>query len=166
MSPPWIICVNMCCKGEVNGKFVSNIQIDTGACRTVVREDLVSRQTWKDSMVKLRIVDNTEVKYPVADVIIKTGNNTYQIEAAIVRQLPADVLLGRDMLLVKSVPLPEYTMNTWTLMKSNRPYRGCCRKEYFINYSGGFREVCISCRDESSKDQEVRGRGSNEEPGE
>ena len=35
---------NMCCKGEVNGKFVSNIQIDTGACRTVVREDLVSRQ--------------------------------------------------------------------------------------------------------------------------
>ena len=35
---------NMCCKGEVIGKFGSNIQIDTGACRTVVREDLVSRQ--------------------------------------------------------------------------------------------------------------------------
>ena len=41
---------NMRCKGEVNGKFVSNIQIDTGACRTVVREDLVSRWTWKDSV--------------------------------------------------------------------------------------------------------------------
>ena len=37
---------NMCCKGEVNGKFVSNIQIDTGAGRTVVREDLVSRTQW------------------------------------------------------------------------------------------------------------------------
>ena len=78
---------NMCCKGEVNGKFVSNIQIDTGACRTVVREDLVSRWIWKDSIEKLRIADNTNVKCPVADVIIKTGNNTYQIEAAIVRQL-------------------------------------------------------------------------------
>ena len=27
---------NMCCKGEVNVKFVINIQLDTGACRTVV----------------------------------------------------------------------------------------------------------------------------------
>ena len=94
---------NMCCKGEVNGKFVSNIQIDTGACRTVVREDLVSRRTWKDSVVKLRIADNTEVKCPVADVIIKIGNNTYQI----VRQLPADVLLGRDMLLGKTLKRME-----------------------------------------------------------
>ena len=76
----------------------------TGACRTVVREDLVSRRTWKDSLVKLRIADNTEVKCPVADVIIKTGNITYQIEAAIVRQLPADVLLGRDVLLWKGFP--------------------------------------------------------------
>ena len=42
-------------------------------------------------MVKLRIADNTEVKCPVANVIIKTGNNTYQIEAAIVRQLLANV---------------------------------------------------------------------------
>ena len=101
---------NMCCKGEVNRKFVCNIQIDTGACRTVVREDLVSRLTWKDSIVKLRIADNTEVTCPVADVIIKTGNNTYQIEAAIVRQLPADVLLGRDVLLGKGVPLLEYSL--------------------------------------------------------
>ena len=37
---------SMCCQGEVNGKFVSNFQIDTGACGTVVREDLVSRRTW------------------------------------------------------------------------------------------------------------------------
>ena len=101
---------NMCCKGEVNGKFVSNIQIDTGACRTVVREDLVSRRTWKDTVVKLRIADNTELKCLVADVIIKIGNNTYQIEAAIVRQLPANVLLGRDVLLGKGVPLLEYTL--------------------------------------------------------
>ena len=43
---------NMCCKGEVNGKVASNIQIDTEACRTVVREDLVSRQTWKGSIGK------------------------------------------------------------------------------------------------------------------
>ena len=68
---------NMCCKGEVNGKFVSNIQIYTGACRTVVREDLVSRRTWRDTVVKLRIAHNTEVKCPVVDVTIKTGNNTY-----------------------------------------------------------------------------------------
>ena len=39
---------NMCCKGEVNGKFISNIQIDTGAFRNVVREDFLSRWTWKD----------------------------------------------------------------------------------------------------------------------
>ena len=122
----------MCCKGEVNGKFVSNIQIDTGACRTVVREDLVSRRTWKDSMVKLRIADNTEVTCPVADVIIKTGNNTYQIEAAIVRQLPADVLLGRDVLLGKGVPLLEHTLERMETDESSRPYRGCCRKEYLI----------------------------------
>ena len=101
---------NMCCKGEVNGKVVSNMQIDTGACRTVVREDLVSRWTWKDSVVKLRIADNTEVKCPVADVIINIGNNTYQIVAAIVRQFPEDVLLGRDVLLGKGVPLLEYTL--------------------------------------------------------
>ena len=56
-------------------------------------------------MVKLRIADNTEVTCPVADVIIKTGNNTYQMEAAIVRQLPADVLLGRDVLLGKGVSI-------------------------------------------------------------
>ena len=79
----------MCCKGEVNEKFVSSIQIDTVACRTVIREDLVSRRTWKDSMVNLRIADNTEVKCLLADVIIKTANNTNQMEAAIVRQFPA-----------------------------------------------------------------------------
>ena len=61
-------------------------------------------------MVKLRIADNTEVKCPVADVIITTENNTYQIEAAIVRQLPADVLLGRDVLLGKGVPLLDCTL--------------------------------------------------------
>ena len=94
----------MCYKGEVNGKFVSNIQIDTGACRTVVREDLVSRLTWKDSIVKLTIADNTEVKCPVADIINRTGNNTYQIEAAIVRQLPADVLLAGMCCLGKVFP--------------------------------------------------------------
>ena len=50
------------------------------------------------------------MKCPVADVIIKTGNNTYQIEAAIVRQLPANVLLGRDVLLGKDVSLLKYTL--------------------------------------------------------
>ena len=55
-------------------------------------------------MVKLRIADTTRVKCLVAVVISMTGNNTYQIEAAIVRQLPADVLLGRDVLLGKGVP--------------------------------------------------------------
>ena len=63
-----------------------------------------------EGLVKLRIADNTKVKCPVADVIIKIGNNTYQIEAAIVRQMPADVLLGRDVLLEKGVPLLEYTL--------------------------------------------------------
>ena len=50
------------------------------------------------------------MKCLVADVIIKTGNNTYQIEATIVRQLLADVLLGRDVLLGKGVPLLEFTL--------------------------------------------------------
>ena len=61
-------------------------------------------------MVKLRIADNTEVKCPVADAIITTGNNTNQIGAVIVRQLPADELLGRDVLLGKGVPLLEYAL--------------------------------------------------------
>ena len=61
-------------------------------------------------MVKLRIADNTKVKCPVAVVIIKRGNNTYQIEAAIVRQLPADVFLDRDVLLGKGVSLLEHTL--------------------------------------------------------
>ena len=61
-------------------------------------------------MVKLRRADNTEVECPVAVVIIKTGNNTYQIEVAIVRQLPADVFLDRDVLLGKGVSLLEHTL--------------------------------------------------------
>ena len=61
-------------------------------------------------MIKLRIADNTEVKCPVAVAIIKTGNNTYQIEAAILMQLPANVFLARDVLPGKGVSLLEHTL--------------------------------------------------------
>ena len=131
--------------------------------RTV--EDLVSRWTWKDSVVKL----STEVKCPVADVIIKTGNNTYQIEVAIVRHLPAGVLLGRDMLLGNAVPLLEYTLKHMEIKEIKQALQTMLQNrvlKYRTNYSGGFREVCTSCRDKSSNDQEVSGGGSNEEPGE
>ena len=120
-------------------------------------------------MVKLRIADNTEVKCPVADVIIKTGNNTYQIGAAIVRQLPANALLGRDVLLGKGVPLLECTLERMETDEIKQTLRRISQKgelnpkAIIVEAS---REVCISCRNESSKDQEVRGGGSNEEPGE
>ena len=137
--------VDMCYKGEVHGKFVSNIQIDTGACRTEVKEDLVSRRTWKDSVVKLRIADNTKVKCPVADVIIKTGN-IYQIEAAIAgRCAPWQRCIAWER-----CSLARIHPGTYGTDEIKQTYRGCCRKSK-SNYSGGFRKVCTSCKTRAQK---------------
>lgn len=84
-------------KGEVNGRPVERIQIDTGASRTVVNSDVVPEVEMTGEKVSVTLADGAKRCYPTADVEIKFDGEIYRVRAAIVKGLVEDVLLGRDV---------------------------------------------------------------------
>ena len=119
-------------------------------------------------MEKLRIADNTKVECPVAVVIIKRGNNTYQIEAAIVRQLPANVFHGRDVLLGKGVSLLEHTlecMETDEMKQSLQRVlkKGLLNTEAVIAEASAKYKLAVETRAENSKKLEEEVQTVNQE---
>ena len=78
-------------KGEVNGRPVERIQIDTGASRTVVSSDVVPEIELTGERVSVTLADRAKRCYPTADMEIKFDGEVYRVRAAIVKGLVEDV---------------------------------------------------------------------------
>ena len=76
---------------------MKDIVLDTGAARTLVRDNLVPRNKYLDKFVSVQCVHGDHVSYPLAKVKVVIDGRSYFVEAAVVKKLPASVLLGRDV---------------------------------------------------------------------
>ena len=90
-------------EGEINGRLVKRIQIDSGASRTVVKRSLISPADIDGESIKVTFGNGTSGEYPLASVRVKLDNEEYQVNAAIVHDLAEEVLLGRDVPLHKHI---------------------------------------------------------------
>lgn len=81
------------CSGMVEGVPVSDIVLDTGATRTVIRETLVPKGRCLVVVCLFAVVMG--LLSPLARIQIEIGGKAYSVEAAISNQLPMAVLLGR-----------------------------------------------------------------------
>ena len=84
--------------GVVEGTVVSNILLDTGCSRTLVRKDLVPTAKLLDGeVVAIRCAHGDTVLYPLAQVGVEIGGRLLEVEAAVSETLPMAVLLGTDV---------------------------------------------------------------------
>ena len=83
--------------GTVGKVPVSDILLDTGATRTLVREDLVQPEQRVEGKVTIRCAHGDAVTYPLAAVQIGVGEQEFAVLAGVSRTLPTSVLLGRDV---------------------------------------------------------------------
>ena len=82
----------------VDGKFVSDIVLDTGCTRTLVHRDLVSEEKlMKDESVTIQYAHGDAVAYPLANVELEVEGEAVTVEAAVSETLPQLVLLGTDV---------------------------------------------------------------------
>ena len=110
-------------KGEVNGQPVTRIQLDSGASRTIVNRCLISPADIGEKSIVITFGNGTYGEYPLAAINVKVDNQEYCLEAAVVQDLAAELLLGRDVPLckhmVKSLPREEQVELLQQLAKEN-----------------------------------------------
>ena len=88
----------ICKPGFVEGLWVADIVLDTGATKTVVRKDLVPKhKLLTDKSVFIKCAHGDTVRYPLARVNIEIEGATYCLEVAVSDKIPMSVLLGRDV---------------------------------------------------------------------
>ena len=90
-------------EGEVNGRPVQKIQIDSGASRTVIDRSLVSQKDIGEESIKVTFGNGASGEYPLATVKVKFDGEEYDVKAAVVQDLAEEVLLGRDVPLHKHI---------------------------------------------------------------
>ena len=82
--------------GRVEGTIVTDIILDTGCDRTLVRRELVPAEKAVGSEVPIRCAHGDTHMYPIAQLDIELGGSTFTVEAAVTDHLPVSVLLGKD----------------------------------------------------------------------
>ena len=95
--------------GEINGRPVKRIQIDSGASCTIVNRRLVSEEDIGRETIRVTFGNGATGEYPLADIRVQFDEDEYYIRAAVVQDLAEEVLLGRDVPLHKHIVcrLPE-----------------------------------------------------------
>ena len=84
--------------GFIEGKYVSDILLDTGCSRTLVRQDLVPEKSrLQTEVVAIRCAHGDTVLYPLAQVQVKIDGYCLEVEAAVSDALPTSMLLGTDV---------------------------------------------------------------------
>ena len=106
--------------GYVEGREVKDIVLDTGAARTLVRDDLVPRNKFLKKCVAVQCVHGDEVSYPLAKVEVVVDGKSYLVEAAVVKKLPKSVLLGRDVPELVRIGNPEEALAAMTRAQAKR----------------------------------------------
>eukprot|EP00731_Ephydatia_muelleri_P004329 Em0002g505a len=106
--------------GYVEGGEVKDIILDTGAARTLVRDDLVPRNKFLKKCVAVQCVHGDEVSYPLAKVEVVVDGKSYLVEATVVKKLPKSVLLGRDVPELVRIGNPEEALAAMTRAQAKR----------------------------------------------
>ena len=83
--------------GIVEGVHVSNILLDTGATRSIIREDLLPPDHRVDGEVTVRCAHGNTVAYPFTEVAVEIGSRQLVVTAGVSRTLPVPMLLGREV---------------------------------------------------------------------
>ena len=97
------------CEGVVDGKFVSDIVLDTGCTRTLVHRDLVSEEKlMKGESVTIQCAHGDAVASPLANVELEVEGEAVTVEAAVSETLPQSVLLGTDVLKLSLLRVREW----------------------------------------------------------
>ena len=85
-------------KGRIAGKVVSGLLVDTGATRTLVREDLIPAGAYTGESVTLDSWRGSQLsKHKVAEVDIEVDGVSVLAKVAVVAQLEYPALLGSDL---------------------------------------------------------------------
>ena len=85
-------------EGTVEHHAVTDILLDTGCSKTVVRRSLVpAEKIRKDDIVAIRCAHGDTVYYPLAEVCMEINGLPIQVEAAVSTSLPRSVLVGTDV---------------------------------------------------------------------
>lgn len=83
--------------GKVEGVPVSDILLDTGCSRTLVRQELVPTENLRMDRIAIRCAHGDTIEYPLADVLMEIGDKQFTVEAGVSNTLPTSVLLGTDV---------------------------------------------------------------------
>ena len=84
--------------GNVEGREVDDVVLDTGCACTMVRQDLVPKKRLvAGATVHLRCAHGDVVTYPLATVKLEIEGVVLAVTAAVADKLPVSVLLGTDV---------------------------------------------------------------------
>ena len=83
--------------GIVEGVHVSNILLDTGATRSMIREDLLPPDHREDGEVTVRCAHGNTVAYPLTEVAVEIGSRQLVVTVGVSRTLPVPMLLWREV---------------------------------------------------------------------
>ena len=86
-----------CRVGTVDGKVVSDILLDTGCTRTLIRRDLVPDDRLLDSTIEIQCAHGDCTEYPLAEVDVAVNDEHFEILAGVAERLPTAMLLGGDV---------------------------------------------------------------------
>ena len=88
----------MIVKGCLAGCEVDNLRVDTGADRTVVREDFIPKEAYTGERIRLDSWRGAQISdHRVARIVIKVGNVEQLAKVAVVEHLDCPALLGSDL---------------------------------------------------------------------
>lgn len=84
--------------GKVEGQTVSDVCLDTGCTRTMVRQDLVPpEKLLEGDSIAICCAHGDTVVYPLARVEVEVDGQAHEVEAAVSTKLPMSMLMGTDV---------------------------------------------------------------------
>ena len=84
--------------GRIEGQTVSDVCLDTGSSRTIVRQDLApAGKLLEGDAIAFCCAHGDTVVYPLARVEVKVDGRTHEVEAAVLKTFPMSMLMGTDV---------------------------------------------------------------------
>ncbi|XP_064398193.1 uncharacterized protein LOC135344837 [Halichondria panicea] len=84
--------------GTIEGHAVTDVCLDTGCTRTMVREDLVPvEKLIEGDSIAICCAHGDTVVYPLARIQVEVNGTTHKVEAAVSKTLPLSMLMGTDV---------------------------------------------------------------------
>ncbi len=120
-------------EGRIEGRTVSDVWLDTGCTRTMVRQDLVpANKLIEGDSIAICCAHGDIVVYPLARVEVEVNGQIHEVEAAVSDTLPMSMLMGTDM-----PALPRLVTNKLgdALAKKASDEKGCPKTQEDIKYT-------------------------------